>query len=99
MARVLVIDDDVTIRATIQAVLELHGFEVVLAEGGSAGLKALRGGGYDLVIVDVFMPNMDGFETIKLMRELDPTMPIIVVSGFGRAKSSSPDFLSMATKL
>lgn len=99
MARVLVIDDDAGIRATIRTLLELHGFEVVLATGGSAGVRALRAEPYDLVIVDVFMPDMDGFETIRLLRKLRPAMPIIVVSGFGVGKSSAPDFLGMATKL
>src|SRR5258708_30381998 len=60
MARVLVIDDDQPVRATITVVLEAGGFEVVAVDGGRAGQKAVEISRFDATIVDVFMPGMDG---------------------------------------
>src|SRR5260370_41835729 len=81
MARVLVIDDDQPVRATITVVLEAGGFEVVAVDGGRAGQKAVEISRVDATIVDVFMPGMGGLETIKALRERCPQMPIIAKSG------------------
>src|SRR5712691_1553701 len=59
MARILVIDDDQPVRATIKLVLETQGFEVVAVESGRAGKKAVEATSFDAAIVDVFMPEMD----------------------------------------
>jgi CheY-like chemotaxis protein len=101
MSRVLVVDDDKSVASAIQALLESEGFDVVVARDGRAGLLALESGTFDLLIVDIFMPNMDGLEAIKTFKRLAPEVPIIAMSGFTFAESGSgaPDFLSMATKL
>jgi CheY-like chemotaxis protein len=105
MARVLVIDDDQPVRATITGVLEAGGFEVVAVDGGRAGQKAVESARFDATIVDVFMPEMDGLETIKALRERCPEMPIIAMSGamslfeYRDGAEPPPDYLSMATML
>jgi CheY-like chemotaxis protein len=105
MARVLVIDDDQPVRATITVVLEAGGFEVVAVDGGRAGQKAIETVRFDATIVDVFMPDMDGLETIKALRERCPEMPIIAMSGamslfeYRDGAEPAPDYLSMATML
>ena len=101
MARILVVDDDQAVRTVAKTVLELNGHEAVIAEDGRAGLRKLETESYDLVIVDIFMPGMDGLETIRLVNERKPGLPIIVISGlaFRSASGTTPDFLSMATKL
>ena len=101
MARILVIDDDDAVRAAIKAILDFEGHEAVLACDGRQGLEALDEGVFDLLIVDIFMPGMDGFETIRFVRRIKPGIPIIVISGASSHSFSptSPDFLSMATKL
>jgi len=106
MARIQVIDDDQAIRATIKLLLEREGHEVVLAEDGRKGLDQFRTGQFDLLIVDIFMPGMDGLETVRSIHQVRPDIPIIVISGYAaRAAMKSvpaflnaPDFLDMAMK-
>jgi CheY-like chemotaxis protein len=101
MARILVIDDDRAVRMAVQMVLEREGLEVHVADDGWAGLKIIKAEHFDLLIVDVFMPGMDGLETIRLVHEQRPELPIVVMSGmsFRTGSAPAPDFLSMATKL
>jgi DNA-binding NtrC family response regulator len=101
MARILVIDDDRAVRLAVQMVLEREGLEVHVADDGRAGLNVIKAEDFDLLIVDVFMPGMDGLETIRLVHEHRPGLPIIVMSGmsFRTGAAPAPDFLSMATKL
>jgi len=101
MSRVLVVDDDKAVRTAIQVVLEHEGFDVVLAADGSGGISAVQTGQFDVVIVDIFMPGMDGLETIRMFHRHAPSVPIIAISGFLFRDSSkpAPDFLNMATKL
>ena len=101
MARILVVDDDQSVRAVAKTVLELNGHEAVIAENGRVGLRKVEGENYDLVIVDIFMPGMDGLETIRSLSQIKPGLPVIVISGltFRSNSGSPPDFLSMATKL
>lgn len=70
-------DEAVTTR-----VLTVNGFEVVAVCDGKSAIKAIRDTQFDVVIVDLFMPGMDGLSAIKRFRRLDPQMPIIVASGF-----------------
>jgi DNA-binding NtrC family response regulator len=98
MARILVIDDDQAIRSVVTLLLERHGHQTVVAEDGRRGLKILEGDDFDLLIIDVFMPEMDGLEAIRLVRQIKPAMPILVMSG-GSQMGAIPDYLSMATKL
>jgi CheY-like chemotaxis protein len=81
--------------------LERHGFEVTIAGGGESGLRALEDVAFDLMIVDIFMPHMRGFESIRIFHERAPTVPLIAMSGYAFANldSSAPDFLRMALEL
>jgi CheY-like chemotaxis protein len=96
-----VIDDDPAVRMTIRLVLEREGHTVKLATDGIAGMKAVEAGGVDLLIVDIFMPGMDGIETIREVRQHQPDLPAIVISGtsLGGPGLQAPDFLAMAVKL
>jgi CheY-like chemotaxis protein len=101
MASILVIDDDSAVSTTIKLLLDRAGHDVVVANDGRKGLKAFESGQFDLVIVDVFMPGMDGLETIRLVHRQRPELPILVISGnaFPTDSNPTPDFLNMATKL
>ncbi|MGA2894726.1 MAG: response regulator [Xanthobacteraceae bacterium] len=101
MARVLVIDDEVDVRATIKMILERRGHKVVLAECGNRALAITEVFAFDAVIVDIFVPGMDGFETIKLLRRWVPKVKIIAISGYVFRSSGmpTPDFLRMAVDL
>ena len=65
MARILVVDDDPMVCMAIEVYLERHDFQVTVADGGEAGLRALEGSSFDLMLVDIFMPHMRGFESIR----------------------------------
>lgn len=99
MANVLVIDDDPAVRATIEVVLKRDNHAVVLADNGRNGLQLLQAGQFDLLIVDLFMPEMDGLEIVGHAKKSRPDLPIIVISGHYAGSAPAPDFLHMATKL
>jgi CheY-like chemotaxis protein len=101
VANILIVDDDPAIQATVRIVLERAGHAVVVADDGSTGLAIFEAGSFDLLILDIFMPGMDGLETMKLIHQRQPLIPILVISGRPIATDSStaPDFLKMATKL
>jgi len=81
MRRVLVVDDQAHARAAVLVVLRGHGFQVTGLEDGASGLRALEAQPFDLVIVDIYMPGMDGVQFIKAVRRVLPDLPIIAVSG------------------
>jgi CheY-like chemotaxis protein len=101
MTRVLVVDDDAMVCAAIEIYLERHGLDVTIANGGEAGLQALEDSGFDLMLVDIFMPHMRGFESIRIFHERAPAIPLIAMSGYAFANldSPAPDFLRMALEL
>jgi CheY-like chemotaxis protein len=100
-AKILIVDDDSAVQATIRLLLERAGHSVVAASDGRKGLAIFETGDFDLLLLDIFMPGMDGLETMRLVQQQQPRIPIIVISGNPVTwdASSSPDFLTMATKL
>jgi CheY-like chemotaxis protein len=101
VATILAIDDDRAVLATIDMILKRQGHEIVIAHQAAKGLQLLQDERFDLVIVDIFMPDMDGLETITRVRELRPGLPVIVMSGYQFEASTAPrpDFLHMAREL
>ena len=101
MARILVIDDDEAVREATAMVLEAERFEVVAVPDGQSGIAAVKAGSFDLVIVDLFMPGLDGLQTTKAIRQLHPSLPVIAVSGFmlGDRRLEMPNFDVMATEV
>jgi CheY-like chemotaxis protein len=101
MPRILVVDDDPLICSSIRSWLQVGGFEVVLADGGFSGLSALERAVFDVMVVDIFMPGMNGFESIRAFHQRAPTVPIIAISGlmFRDHHAPAPDFLRMALNL
>lgn len=101
MARILVIDDDESLRSTVEAMLKHGGHDVVLATDGEHGLEHFQRQHFDLVLCDVFMPNKEGLETIRELRQLSPSVPIISMTGSiapAPAGQPDPDFLRIATE-
>ena len=81
MRRVLVIDDQADVRAMIALILRVNRFEVVQAPDAVEGLQAFIGSSFDLVIVDIFLHGVNGFELIRTIRERIAGIPIIAISG------------------
>ena len=100
MARILVIDDQPSVSAAIQALLEHHGHTVVVAECGHNAVSAIEAFSFDIAMVDIIMPGLDGLDTIKMLRGNTPNVPIIAMSGYAfHGGSSDLDFFGMASKL
>ena len=101
MSRILVVDDDPMVCMAIEIYLARHGFQVTIADGGESGLRTLDSASFDLMVVDIFMPHMRGFELIRVFHERAPSIPLIAMSGyaFANVDAPAPDFLRMALEL
>ncbi|MEO5362413.1 MAG: response regulator [Magnetococcus sp. DMHC-8] len=84
MARILVVDDDMSIRALLREILEEEGHQVTEAVDGKQGVHIYREEPADLVITDILMPEKDGVELIMELQETFPEVRIIAMSGGGR---------------
>ena len=78
--QILVVDDEQAIRDLISEVLTIAGFEVSIATDGLDGLNKIRKEKFDLIILDVNLPKMDGFAILEKVRASAPTQPIIMIS-------------------
>lgn len=83
MSNILVIDDQRSIRSTLEDILTMEGYTVTTAEDGAQGLTAFAEGQYDAVLTDIKMPNMDGMEVLDKIMETKPECPVIMISGHG----------------
>jgi CheY-like chemotaxis protein len=101
MASILIVDDDRAVQLIMRLLLEREGHKITCANDGPTALQIFRDGQFDLLLVDIFMPGMDGLETMKLVHKYRPGVPIIVISGhaFSSRTTASPDFLAMSTRL
>ncbi len=95
MKTILVVDDDPSIRALIRLYLEGAGYQVVEASDGRRGVRLLGEEKIDLVVLDIFMPEMDGLEVLQLMRTQGRGCKVMAISG-GSAKVGM-DLLGHAT--
>lgn len=83
MANILVIDDQRSIRSTLEDILTMEGYAVTTAEDGAKGLEAFGAGEFDAVLTDIKMPNMDGMELLGKIMDEKPGCPVIMISGHG----------------
>ena len=98
MKIILVIDDDEDVRSCIRNILEHSGYSVLEAENGSVGICIFRKNPVDLVIVDLFMPEKEGIETIIELRKEYADLKILAISG-GIPGYGPDHFLHIAQKL
>ena len=82
MDRILVVDDEKTVREALAALLRQEGYRVVVAESGHVAVEAIEAFTFNFIIVDIFMPEMSGLETIKVFRKNAPQVPIVAMSGY-----------------
>ncbi|HYE86067.1 MAG TPA: response regulator [Vicinamibacterales bacterium] len=87
-SRVLVVDDESSIRELLQKTLALAEYDVDTAPDGRAALERLRLGSYDLLIADLKMPGMDGLTLIREAKRLKADLPVIIITGFSTESSA-----------
>ena len=80
---VLVIDDEVNIRKALDGVLSDEGYRVSLAESAEKGVELLSRSMVDAVLLDVWLPGIDGLEALRQIRQVYPLLPVIMISGHG----------------
>jgi UDP-3-O-[3-hydroxymyristoyl] N-acetylglucosamine deacetylase len=78
---VLVVDDESSIRRSLEGVLKDEGFSVVLAEDGESAIRILMNTRPALVLLDIWMPGMDGLETLRKIKEIHADLPVVMISG------------------
>jgi CheY-like chemotaxis protein len=83
-ATILLVDDEELLRAGVQEMLEMSGYEVITATNGHEAMVCLKQHTIDLVITDLVMPKMDGVDFVEQLRQIWPDVPVIVVSGSTR---------------
>jgi len=101
MAKILIVDDDRSIRRTLKDILEFEKYEVAEAEDGLTCIVKVKQDKYDVIILDIKMPKMDGMDAIDRLQEICPDIPVIMISGHGdidtaveAVKRGAFDFLS-----
>lgn len=83
MANILIIDDEEAVRRSARKILEIEGHTVSESSTGQEGLNFLTKQAFDLIITDIFMPEMDGLEVIKKLHQENPNLKILAITGGG----------------
>lgn len=97
MARILILDDDPDVLHLLTTVLRQAGHQVEAGRDGRVGMRQFERSRPDLVITDIVMPERDGMELIVKMRQLEPGLPIVAISG--NAATDQGDYLHVAGRL
>jgi CheY-like chemotaxis protein len=97
MARILIIDDYAGSRETLGDFLGLLGYEVLLASDGPSGLQMLADGKPNLVFLDIVMPGMSGLEVIRRVREVNSSIPVVMITGHDNTEIGRDLLLAGAT--
>ncbi len=85
---ILVVDDEADIRESLEALLAMEGYRVDLAQNAAEGLRAMESKGYDLVLLDLMMPDRSGMEVLREVRERDTETPIFLITAYGSVQAA-----------
>ncbi len=88
MKSILIVDDEESIRESLQGILQDEGFRTISAENGEQGISLLRDEIPDMILLDIWMPGMDGIETLRKIREVSPEQLVIMMSGHGTIETA-----------
>ena len=88
MPNILVVDDESGIRQSLKGVLEDEGYKSAVAESAEACLDLLNKRAFDVVLLDVWLPGMDGLEALEKIRELENAPEVIMISGHGTIETA-----------
>lgn len=86
--RILIIDDEEIVSTSCRRILEPEGYSVKTADNGRAGFTLLKNHTFDLVITDLMMPDMDGIEVLRKIRETWPDTEVVIMTGYGTVKTA-----------
>jgi DNA-binding response OmpR family regulator len=92
MQKLLLIEDDPNLGLTLAEYLRLKGYEVELITDGKAGLQAAQQKNFHLCLVDVMLPKMDGFELARLLKKMNPQLPLIFLTAKGKLEDKTIGF-------
>src|SRR5512138_3265309 len=87
-ATILIVDDEESIRTSLAGVLEDEGYRTVFAVDGLEALAAIETELPDLVLLDIWMPRMDGMETLQRLKEKNPSLTVVMISGHGTIETA-----------
>ncbi|MCP4354548.1 MAG: sigma-54-dependent Fis family transcriptional regulator [Proteobacteria bacterium] len=85
---ILIVDDEPSIRESLKGILSDEGFEVLTAPNGYEGLKVIEAEMPDLVLLDIWMPGIDGLETLKEIKKDNPFLPVVMITGHGTIETA-----------
>ena len=86
--RILIVDDEEGLRRLLVRVLAKGGHEAIAVASGAEALRQVAAEPFDLVITDIKMPEMDGLELLRQLKEYDPALPVIVMTAYGTVESA-----------
>ncbi len=86
--RILVVDDEEALRIVLSAELEGEGYQVTNAGDGQEAINILATNEFDLILLDIKMPNVDGFEVLKYVKERSPKTKVVMLTGFADLKNA-----------
>ena len=87
-SRVLVVDDEDALRMVLSSELSSSGYEVATASDGDEAITVIQNKKFDLVLLDIKMPKVDGFEVLKFIKKNYPVMKVIMLTGFADLKNA-----------
>jgi CheY-like chemotaxis protein len=96
--RILVVDDDPAIRGLLQDYLEWSGYAVETAENGREALSKLVEAGYDAVVTDYSMPEVDGLAVLKHIRRHHPSLPVVMMTGEKGSHVAAQSFVALGAR-
>lgn len=88
MRTILIVDDEISIRQSLEGILQDEGFQTAFAATGEEALSMIQGEDPDLILLDIWMPGIDGLETLKQIRQLRPNQLVIMMSGHGSIETA-----------
>jgi two-component system nitrogen regulation response regulator NtrX len=86
--KILIIDDEASIRSSLQGILEDEGYAVKTAASGEEGLAALQKGAFGLILLDIWLPEMNGLDVLRRVRMMDAPPQVVVISGHGTVETA-----------
>ncbi|MBM3284361.1 MAG: sigma-54-dependent Fis family transcriptional regulator, partial [Candidatus Aminicenantes bacterium] len=85
---ILIIDDEASIRSSLKGILQDEGFQTTAVETGEEGLEVIRNQNVDLVLLDIWLPRMNGVDVLKKIKAMEESPPVVMISGHGTIETA-----------